>query len=336
LYNKQLKKAVSEQPGGGVGMYPPMLAQVLKSKTVIDFNNIVTIQRKYNGVRTIGTIIDGNVLLYSRKMNKYPGLDYIKGEVQKILGANRRGIYLDGEIYKHGVALQDIAGASRREDIVMFYDYMVYDCFVPSEPNLTYVEREDILRKLFQEAKWEETAYIKQVESIRVKSMDEIDQNFKKFIEEGFEGAMIRLNLPYKYSYGDYHSDRLLKIKPVFDHEYPIIGWDVGMKGKASGAVMIICAANGKEFSVTPAMELPDRIALAKKFAEVEKNGKTHFENFWKGREIVIYFDEKSNDDIPLRGRTKLQGRIDEVPGEEIVGGEVLAETDEFNMEEVV
>ena len=54
--------------------------------------------------------------------------------------------------------------------------------------------------------------------------------------------------------------------KAEFDDELVISGWETGRKGKAAGAFMVKClAANGVEFPVTPAMELPIRIEMAKK-----------------------------------------------------------------------
>jgi hypothetical protein len=75
---------------------------------------------------------------------------------------------------------------------------------------------------------------------------------------------------------------------------------------------MIVCSMPNdpnRRFPVTPAMELPDRIALAKKMALVEDNGKTHFENNYLGRMLIVYFDEKSVDGLPQRARTKMEVR---------------------------
>jgi hypothetical protein len=101
-------------------------------------------------------------------------------------------------------------------------------------------------------------------------------------------------------------------MKPTYDAEFEIIGWETGEKGKAAEALMIICQTDdGKKFNVTPMGELPDRIALAKKMNTIEENGKTHFENHWRGKRVTIYFDEKSVDGVPQRARTKLEFRYE-------------------------
>lgn len=323
LYNKQAKKSTSGKKTATTEhitteLLPPMLAQVLKDqKTPLKFSeeNPIFVQPKYNGVRGVATLnrteTTSEVIFYSRRKNPYPGFQYIKDELQPILTkyweAGRK-LYLDGELYKHGVALQDISGYARREDQPddTTLNYMIYDCFVANEPGLKYSSRKEILDEIFRENKFE---YAHPVDTFEVYSMDEVDELYKSFLKDDFEGAMVRLNEPYRYSYNEYHSKVLLKIKPTYDAEMEVVGWETGTKGKAASALMIICMAEGKKFPVTPAMELPDRIALAKKMAEVEPNGQTHFTNHWLGKKIIITYDELSKDNVPQRARTKLEIR---------------------------
>lgn len=313
VYNKQLKKSTNSE---NTNRYPPMLSQVLKDQKTslkIDANHKVYVQRKYNGVRTVTFMESDKVLMYSRRKLLYPGFPYIKNELKKVLHEywkDNRQLYLDGEIYKHGVALQDISGQARKdsdEAIGEQYDYMIYDCFIANEPNLKYEERKKILDHIFVNHNF---IFAKKVETFEVSSMQDIDDYYKDFVNNQFEGAMVRLNETYRYSYNEYHSKYLLKIKPVYDIELEICNWTTGDKGKAADAIMIICkTSDNKIFPVTPAMELIDRISLAKKMITIEENGKTHFENHWKGKKIIITYDELSKDKVPQRARTKLQIR---------------------------
>lgn len=316
LHNKQLKKAKTDQPAGAVTRYPPMLAQVLKDQKqpLFPANELVYVQRKYNGVRvvtTLDTIADEQtVIMYSRKKLLYPGFDYIKAEwlpVLKYYWEEGRQLYIDGEIYKHGLPLQDISGYARREtktgDVKV--NYMVYDLFIANEPDLRYSERLELLNHIF--AAFDHFQYSINVPTTEATTMEEIEALYQQYLAEGYEGAMIRLDAPYRYSYHDYHSRVLLKMKPTYDEEYPIVGWETGEKGKAAEALMIICEApNGQRFPVTPALELADRIALAARMNEPDGD-KTVFETQWLGKRIRVYFDEKSKTGIPQRARTKLE-----------------------------
>lgn len=314
LYNKQLKKARSAKSHGKeikVTLYPPMLAQILKDQKTppkIDEQNHVFVQRKYNGVRTVATLAD-DVIMYSRRKLIYPGFGYIKDELKPIFEfywGEGQQLYLDGEIYKHGVPLQDISGYARKETQPgdKYVDYMVYDCFIANEPELKFSERKKILDEIFENF---ELKYVLPVETFEVSSTGEIDELYDLFIEEGYEGAMVRIDTKYEFSYNERHSKVLLKKKPSYDAEFKIIGWTCGAKGKAAGALMIICETEkGVKFNVTPAMELPDRLAMAKKMEEKEPNGKTHFENHWLGKPLIVEYDEISKDGVPQRARTKM------------------------------
>jgi ATP-dependent DNA ligase len=342
LYRKQLKKVSIEvknptesnapdaqlKPSADVDLFPPMLSQPLRDqKDPLSIYKIdpVFIQPKYNGVRTVSVLSKVNngvteqkdaeyeVIMYSRRKNIYPGFSYIKEELaeplKRYLDDGGKRLYLDGEIYQHGVALQDISGYSRKEDQPdhIKCDYMIYDCFIPTYPDLVFSDRKELIDEIFQDFKF---IYCKEVETHVVANQQDTDHYYNLFLANGFEGAMIRLNKPYKYSNNEYHSKYLLKIKPTLDAEYQIIGWETGKRGKAADALMIICQTeDGKRFPVTPALEIAARNALAKKMGEIEPNGRTHFENQWLGKNVIVYFDERSKDGVPQRGRTKLEIR---------------------------
>ncbi len=323
LYNKQLSKSHSLQEGGNntssdstnLTMYPPMLAKIFgDQKKPIEYP--VSVQRKYNGIRAVAALNDNSVVIYSRKKKPYFGFEGIRKDIKLLLNTNN-SIYLDGELYRHEVPLQIISGIARREVHVTdeqkkvedTIEFMIYDCFMPDKPTLTYVERRMILETLFANTVVEDSK-CKLVETFTADDRDAVITLYKQFLAEGYEGAMVRINRPYEYSYNDSHSKFLLKLKETFDAEYKIINWETGSKGKAANALMIVCeTADGKQFNVTPAMELAERNALVKKMNVIEPNGKTFFENIYLGKRLIIYFDEKSKDGVPQRARTKMEVR---------------------------
>ncbi len=350
LHNTQMKKASVRvaNVGGPVvdtsTLYPPMLAQVYSavygkawpcgpvSTTTVNLDGseardsvTMYIQPKYNGVRGVfmmTAVPDSNppaysIVMYSRRKNIYPGFAYIKAELSPILAAyyaTGTQLYLDGELYKHGVALQDISGYARREDqpADVKLDFMLYDCYVANKPEMLYVDRKAILDTIFTT---NALTYTKQVPTRPCSDYDTCMRIYNETLAGGYEGVMVRLNAPYRISYNEYHSAVLLKMKPTFDAELAVASYGVASKGKAAGALMIICWTEGTEahpstqFPVTPAMTIVDRVALATRMAEVEANGKTHFENHWLGRKIIVEYDELSKDNVPLRARTKLAVR---------------------------
>ncbi|QJX72624.1 DNA ligase [Faustovirus] len=328
LHNKQLSKVAKEGPVGDTVRYPPMLAQDLRTISNNQRPDItlgVYVQRKYNGVRGVATLdfVNGepNVIIYSRRGKTYPLLGHIKRELLPVfLHYHQQGkkLYLDGELYLHGRPLQEIAGVARRDrakgdelDAIML-QYHVYDCFFTDDLAMPYSERktrlEDICRM------FAELEYVQCVETQYVNNAEDLDRLYQQYLAAGYEGAMVRpANQPYQFSYNEYHSANLLKMKPRYDAEYEIIGYDHGEKGKASKALMMICKTpQGTEFYVTPAKELAWRIQMYEQMGQrVEVDGApmTVFERDFKGRKLIVYYDEKTTDDVPARASTEMEVR---------------------------
>ncbi len=330
LHNKHAKKgttAVSE-----VEMYPPMLASIYDSTFhVPTIQHPCCIQRKYNGVRMMAMLSPASdnskrVVMYSRGRNIYPGLDYIREEVARVLEASPyKSLCLDGEVYKHGVPLQTIAGDARRGETSKTaakaakkladngsnsnqptenrYFYMVYDCFDPTDTTLLYSRRSEILSEVLAI----NLTYIQQVETRECHSTFDVQSSYEEFLAEGFEGAILRTDSRYIFSYNGHRSFGLLKMKPSFDGEFELVGFGSGTKGKAAQSLMVDCKDDkGNVFTVTPALEIAAREALFLKMQTVESNGKSHFENHWRGKKIIVTYDELSKDGTPLRARTEL------------------------------
>jgi ATP-dependent DNA ligase len=323
LYMKQLNKAVlGAEKNVGVTCYPPMLATLLRDVKNVKYKNAF-VQRKYDGVRAVATYDPaaskdafgnpiGGVILYSRTKRPYVGFDYIKEELIHALSDLYEAgthVYLDGEIYKHGMLLQDISGYARREDksTDVKVDYMVYDMFIPSKPELKYSERKQILENIFEEHG--PFNNIKLVETFKIDTAEDANNLYNQFLSEKYEGAMLRIDSPYRYSEKGYRSKNLLKMKPELDAEFTIIGYETGTKGKAASAIMFICETDSKiQFNVTPAMELSERTELAKKMltlVTVDGITMTYFDANYKGKKLIVYFDEWSRDKVPQRARTK-------------------------------
>ncbi len=317
LHNKQLKKYTDNYDGGAppAKRYPPMLAQVY-SQQIEQPTEKVYLQRKYNGVRSVACLetINGipQVSMYSRTKGTYPGLDYIKAELLPIL-TQHPTYFLDGEIYKHGAKLQDISGQARRGGEYADADklnYFVYDMFDSADMSLPYHQRKQLLDALGL------GPWVRCVETEYIEPAD-IDQYYRRYLLEGYEGAMVRIaDKPYQPSDNGRHSKYLLKIKETLDHEYKVVDWTTGDKGKAASALMIICEVIGVtgeaiRFPVTPAMTLDERNALAALMPTIENDHRTHFENHYKDTMIIVYYDEISRDGVPQRARTKLEKRVD-------------------------
>lgn len=297
----------------GVKLYPPMLAQNKESqKKQPDYSANIYIQPKYNGVRVVSTADNsGGIIMYSRKMKLYYGFSYIRDEISKIIDwfdqKHDMKIYIDGEIYYPEMSLQKISGIVRKEtqesDIRL--NYYVFDCFFPDKPDMLYSERLMFMEKIKAHF-GDKLHYVKFTPTDQVKSEEEAQIMFRKYLKDGLEGAIMRLDGKYEYSYNEYHSSVLLKMKPVLDDEFDIIGYEAAEKGKSKGVLkFILQTKEGKVFPINIGMPIPELKEMYKMMPKIEKNGKTYFENHFKGKKLNVKFDEWSDDRLPLRPRTE-------------------------------
>jgi len=99
---------------------------------------------------------------------------------------------------------------------------------------------------------------------------------------------------PYKTSLErEQRSANLLKLKPVFDDEFKIVGYKEG-KGKDAGAITWELETKDKiKFSATPNMPLNERKKLFKKVAKNEDK--------YIGKMMTVEYRGLSNDDVPLQ-----------------------------------
>ena len=222
----------------------PMLAHSFdKRKHNITYPCIV--QRKFDGVRCFAM---GDGRLLSRKGKPFPHLNHLRHENL------RKGFVYDGELYSDSLTFQELVGLVKRvtlkpgdADKMRTIKLRVYDSYNPGEPNLDFVDRaarlHDTTHKLLMPLHYE------LVENFTANNEDDIYRLQKQFIEEGYEGAMVR-NLNGAYALGK-RSANLQKVKTFLDGEYKIVGYEQGV-GKEEGCVIWKCETDSHTFSVRP------------------------------------------------------------------------------------
>ena len=200
----------------------PMLAHPFtKRKHNIDYPAIV--QRKFDGVRCLARLnSDGTVTLLSRKGKEYPHLNHIKADVAA--NNSNTNLVLDGELYSDTLTFQELVGLVKRvtlkpgnDEQMLEVSLRVYDC-VELNNEADFTDRYQTITNLTEGAE-----YLSLVENVRVSTESEIHAAQARFVEEGYEGAMVR-NLTGAYAIGK-RSANLQKVKTFLDGEYPIVGF---------------------------------------------------------------------------------------------------------------
>jgi len=282
-----------------ISKIPPMLLKIFDDYEPSYFEKMdedFYCQRKYNGTRCMAVLNNGAVELYSRKLHKYN----VPSVESALLPFMRPGIIIDGELYIHNTPLQIISGIVRGSELTEKnkLNYVIFDLYNTSKKDMLFSDRNELLEKMFNGAK--KPIIIALTYKIgKSKPINDflkaIDKKYKDFLNEGYEGMVIRRDLPYEPSYHEKHSNAVFKHKPVRTKEFKIVDFTEG-RGKDRGKLIWICEANNIEFSVRPKMKDDERIELFKEF----KSGGF---NKVKGKKLTIEYDSLSIDGVPQQPR---------------------------------
>ena len=216
--------------------------------------NMEFIQPKLDGVRC--NIFNGKAI--SRRNKPFYSVNHIIAELNI-----PDGIHLDGELYNHSLKhdFNKIVSLVKKEhidddqlkEIESLVEYHIYDMWDDNNPHLTFSERNKIINRLFSGLN-----HVKIVPTFKINSEEELEQYRIQFIEQGYEGAILRLDKPYEHK----RSKNLLKYKVFNEEEFVIIDICEGrIKGYAEYAVVKLPEGSCK---ATIAMSLDDCIDLLK------------------------------------------------------------------------
>jgi len=330
LHQKKLGSAEKEQlsaadkTSAADTKFFPMLAHVYqKFIATKELKYPLYVQPKLDGNRCIAYLaalpshVEENkvdhtdVTLYSRKRLDFPVnrvTDAIRMALVDMLVENydqesEESVYLDGELYIHGVPLQSISSYIKREksrDSDPDVEYHVYDMFYPSYEDVPFERRTATLAAMYNSLDPEAKKLIKLVPTHKVMNQQENDTYYDKYLDEKYEGTMIR-TAKGKYAKSavkaEQRSNDLLKRKETYDGEFEVVGFKDGSIGKDVGALIWICITKQKhEFNVVPNMTYDERYAM---FKDCQK----HFVAKYKNRMLTVEYRSLSKDKIPQHAK---------------------------------
>lgn len=250
--------------------YEPMLAQDFKNKLrqkevmseIDEVGDGVFSQPKLDGIRCIA-MREG---LFTRTGKPITAVPHIHEELKPFFEKYPNAT-LDGELYNHAykddfnkiihlVRKQNLTDEHLEESKKMI-QYHIYDApvigsgrWAMSEKD-NFSDRTSTLDGFFRylesdnlNTKYDDALVI--VETTEVMSREHLDELYGEYVEQGYEGQMIRLDGPYENK----RSSKLLKRKEFVDEEYEILGYDEGT-GNREGTVKHFKFKNkdGREFN---------------------------------------------------------------------------------------
>lgn len=271
----------------------PMLAQDYK-KQYKKLKYPCYVQCKLDGFRMIYNTTTGKI---TTRQGKEYNIIKESGKLYEELQKLPKGLILDGELYTNKVNFEELGVLRKTKkltkeelDNLCKIEYHIYDLI---DTKLVFEERikkiKDLLIDKYAKLIHEKLIY---VETFLVKNEEEIKNYHTIFLEQGYEGTMVR-NKDSFYKIKQRSSD-LLKYKDFQDSEFKII--DYTLEKDTSGAdenliVWVINVPVKQQFikcKVRPMGTKEERKDLYKKCVE-------NFEQF-KGRNLWTKFFEYTAD----------------------------------------
>lgn len=267
----------------------PMRAYSLDAKREKKLKFPVTLQPKFNGVRCMAYNVTGASHQQVVRLMSRGGKDYFLPHIQEELqGRIPPNVCLDGELYAHGVSLQNIRSyietPQTKSLMVQFYCYDYTELPPTKAP---WVDRHGLLQGWF--AVNPDLEYVEVSPNVFLPegaTPENVWEIHDKWVAEGFEGAMVR-TMKGTYRMAAKSVD-LLKVKAHEDAEFVVVGWCTGK----DGVIKYKCVQEqGLEFEVRPMGNEKERADLLKT-ADADV-----------GKLLTVRFQERSDLNIPIHGR---------------------------------
>ena len=230
-------------------MQKPMLAHKYDDSRV-DWSQPVYIQAKLDGVRCLFTK-DG---AYSRTGKQFKNLAHIELALISFFKQNP-DVILDGELYNHklkndfekiiSLVRKQKPTADDRLDAQHLVQFHVYDYF----DGVKYDSYKTRMQQLVTSGIYTPDHTVMYVPAKLVDSYNYARDIHAEFLDQGYEGSIIRLDGLYKHG----RSYDLMKFKDFSDTEATIIGYELG-KGKRTGTLgkFIMLDDEGIQFGCPP------------------------------------------------------------------------------------
>jgi len=262
-------------------VFLPMLAQDLKKRfdqgKDTPFQFPVDIQPKLDGVRCMAFWENGKVMLMSRGGKEWI-VPHVTEALQEVLPQN---YVVDGELYVHGLLLQDIIHLIKNPDLEEHkqVEFNMFDgFFVPHENTPWNLRRFDLEKIAFTKVNFP----LKIVHTKSIFSLEDLHKHHDQYIEEGYEGIMVR-TLQGKYELG-HRSRSLWKLKKFITEEFEIVGFKEADGNDKGTIVWVVKLPNNGTCDVRPKGTRAQR-------TDWFKNG-----NQYLGRMLTVKFQRNTKD----------------------------------------
>ena len=241
----------------------PMLAQ-----NVGDYSRIKSddwplyVQPKLDGVRCLIQCDNRRMLpyhqaitAYSRTGKEWMNIEHILKELVPFF-ERYPDVILDGELYNHDLKdnFEKIISLVRKtkptdEDRLESAEMVQFHCYDTIMEHWNFEDRNLFINENFGHYGKFELSTVVPLPSYLVRNTEEVEAYHEGFLEEKYEGSILRQNKPYECK----RSWTLMKVKDFSDAEAIIVGYEEG-KGKREGHLgkFIMQDEDGNQFGCPP------------------------------------------------------------------------------------
>lgn len=268
-YFKTKEEAETEET-----LFPMLAKEYGKEKKKIDWKKKVYAQPKLDGMRCLITVTPESVTLKSRDGRFIETMEHIEKAFKDVTP----GTY-DGELYAHGYSFQENMEFIKKwrpgDNGSVQVKFHCYD---------TVVEDSFSSRLLVRDINLTNVDHVVFVETVEVRSEEELKKQHQKNLQDGYEGTIVRHgDAPYKING---RSSNLLKYKDFQDLAVPIIDIEPADQRPEWG-VPVLQLPDGRTFRAGMKYSHSERI-------EFLKNKHNHI-----GKTAEIRFFEYTDEGIP-------------------------------------
>lgn len=181
---------------------------------------------KFDGARCNVFLKDDEVYSQTRTGKEWFNNRHIEEALEEVF-AEYPELIFDGELYNHDYRdnFEDLMSIikkgkptdEQREFAADNVEYHIYDVYDINDPDKIFEDRQAILEHIFAEFDLDD--FLIHAKSVIVRNEEEFDHFHSTALKIGYEGSILRLNLPYDV---DKRSKALLKRKELYDCEFVV------------------------------------------------------------------------------------------------------------------
>jgi len=280
--DEELSSILGEIVTGQNGVPKPMLAkQVDKVTNTKIFDKEWLASRKIDGLRCLIYMgDDGELHTASRgAMNYDAAMSEILSHPDLIrIFKENPGLIMDGEAYHHFWSLQQLNSIARTQVTVVDYSVLQFYWYDIVDTNSTFDERLSFMRDIrdqldlsFEPEREFESGdlRIQFVPQVSVKGYDNMLKLHNQYVEEGWEGLVVRD--PDKVYRPNGRTNDMIKIKVYKSEDFKVVNYELGLRG--SEDMVFVCEMpDGRTFKAKPLGDRQQKEEYVENFDSLYKN----------------------------------------------------------------